>query len=149
MKRKALARADDQHHAFLNSRTFTGEGTQTWPERTDPDVALSIETGRAAIDSLTLQNERLESVLLKRMKLSPEFQLLQTVTGIGAILAMTIALEAGSIARVPSVGEFTSYCRCVNSQRLSNAKKMGEANRKNGIPRALILMGGWRASACP
>lgn len=118
----------------LRSTTLKGEGTQSWPELTDPDVALSIETGRAAIDALTVQIERLEAVLLKRMKLSPDFRLLQTVTGIGPILAMTIALEVGTIARFPGVGEFTSYCRCVDSQRLSNAKKKGEANRKNGNP---------------
>jgi len=118
----------------LHARTLKGEGLQSWPELTDPDVALSIETGRAAIDALTVQIERLESGLLKRMKLSPEFRLLQTVTGIGPILAMTIALEVGTIARFPGVGEFTSYCRCVDSARLSNAKKKGEANRKNGNP---------------
>ena len=118
----------------LNSRTLKGEGSQSWPVLSDPDVALSIDTGRAAIDALTVQIERLESVLLKRMKLSPEFRLLQTVTGIGPILAMTIALEVGTIDRFPGVGEFTSYCRCVDSKRLSNAKKKGEANRKNGNP---------------
>jgi len=118
----------------LRSTTLKGEGTQSWPELTDPDVALSIDTGRAAIAALTVQIERLEAVLLKRMKLSPEFRLLQTVTGIGPILAMTIALEIGTVARFPGVGEFTSYCRCVDSQRLSNAKKKGEANRKNGNP---------------
>ena len=118
----------------LNSRTLKGEGSQSWPELSDPDVALSVETGRAAIDALTLQIERLEAVLLKRVKLLPEFRLLQTVTGIGPVLAMTIALEVGTIARFPGVREFASYCRCVDSARLSNAKKKGEANRKNGNP---------------
>jgi len=30
------------------------------------------------------------------------------------------------------VGNYTSYCRCVKSGRLSNQKKKGENNRKNG-----------------
>ena len=118
----------------LKSTTIKGQGTQAWPELDDPDVALSIETGRAAIDALTVQIERLESVLLKRARLRPEFRLLQTVSGIGPILAMTLALEIGTIARFPSVGDFTSYCRCVDTARISNAKKKGEANRKNGNP---------------
>jgi transposase len=118
----------------LKSTTIKGQGTQSWPELDDPDVALSIETGRAAIDALTVQIERLESVLLKRARLRPEFRLLQTVSGIGPILAMTIALEIGTIARFESVGNFTSYCRCVDTARISNAKKKGEANRKNGNP---------------
>ena len=53
--------------------------------------------------------------------------MLKTVTGIGPILAMTIALEVGEIGRFAGVGEFASYCRCVDSQRLSNGKKKGEA----------------------
>jgi transposase len=118
----------------LNSRTLKGDGSDPWPTITDPDVALSIETGRAAIDALTAQIERLEAVLLKRIRLSRDFQLLKTVTGIGPILALTIALEVGTIRRFPGVGEFASYCRCVDSKKISNSKKKGEANRKNGNP---------------
>jgi len=114
--------------------TIKGKGKQPWPELLDPDVALSVETGRAAIDALTAQIERLEELLLKRVGLSPQFQVLKTVTGIGPILALTIALEVGDIKRFPGVGEFASYCRCVDSRRLSNTKKKGEANRKNGNP---------------
>ena len=29
-------------------------------------------------------------------------------------------------------GNYASYCRCVKSQKISNAKKKGEGNRKNG-----------------
>lgn len=118
----------------LSGRTLKGEDSKPWPAFSDPDVALSIETGRAAIDALTAQIERLEDVLLKRIRLSPDFRLLKTVAGIGPILALTIALEVGSIHRFPGVGEFASYCRCVESKKISNAKKKGEANRKNGNP---------------
>ena len=45
---------------------------------------------------------------------------------------MIIALEVGDIGRFAGVGEFVSYCRCVDSQRLSNGKRKGEANRKCG-----------------
>jgi hypothetical protein len=114
----------------LSNHTIKGEGKQPWPELRDADLALSVETGRAAIDALTAQIERLEEVLLKRVGLSPQFQVLKTVTGIGPILALTIALEVGDIKRFPGVGEFASYCRCVDSQQLRNAKKKGEANRK-------------------
>ena len=36
--------------------------------------------------------------------------------------------------RCPAVGEFASYCSCVDTRPLSNAKKKGEANRRNGNP---------------
>lgn len=118
----------------LSAHTIKGEGKQVWPELADPDVALSIETGRAAIDALSAQIERLEQVLLRRIRLRPQFELLKTVNGIGPIIALTIALEVGDIRRFPGVGEFSSYCRCVDSKLISNAKKKGEANRKNGNP---------------
>ena len=60
------------------------------------------------------------------------YALLQTVTGIGPVLALTILLEAGDIRRFPTVGQFASYCRCVSSQHFSNGKCKGHGNSKNG-----------------
>jgi len=50
----------------------------------------------------------------------------------GPILGMTIMLEVGDIRRFPKVGNYSSYCRCVESKRISNKKKKGENNKKNG-----------------
>jgi transposase len=55
-----------------------------------------------------------------------------TMPGIGTILALTIMLETGLIARFPRVGDYTSYCRCVEAKRTSNEKKKGRNNAKNG-----------------
>ncbi len=41
-------------------------------------------------------------------------------------------LETGDIERFKKVGHFTSYCRCVGSEKLSNGKKKGQGNTKNG-----------------
>jgi len=41
-------------------------------------------------------------------------------------------LEVGDINRFSKVGNYSSYCRCVSSQRLSNGKKKAENNTKNG-----------------
>jgi transposase len=68
----------------------------------------------------------------KRAKLRKEYSNLLTVNGIGDTLAMTIALETGDIRRFPNVGNFSSYCRCVRSERWSNKKKKGQGNSKNG-----------------
>lgn len=81
---------------------------------------------------LSAEIEEIEKVVLSSMRLKEAFQKLKTVTGIGDILALTIALETGEINRFAKVGNFTSYCRLVTSQRLSNGKKKGEGNRKNG-----------------
>lgn len=60
------------------------------------------------------------------------YALLQTVPGIGPILAGTILLEAGDMRRFTTVGHFASYCRCVGSEHVSNGKRKGAGNTKNG-----------------
>ena len=57
---------------------------------------------------------------------------LKTIPGIGEILGLTIMLEVGDISRFPKVGNYSSYCRCVKAERISNSKKKGQGNRKNG-----------------
>ena len=74
----------------------------------------------------------LEKDILSKLKNDPMFKLINTVPGIGSILGMTILLETGEIKRFPNVGNYSSYCRCVESKRISNEKKKGENNRKNG-----------------
>ena len=74
----------------------------------------------------------LERTVSERIKLRAEFCFLKTVPGIGQVLALTIILETGEIKRFPTVGDFASYCRCVGSQKLSNGKKKGQGNTKNG-----------------
>ncbi len=63
---------------------------------------------------------------------STQGQLLNSIPGIGTILGMTIALETGDIQRFKEVGDYASYCRCVKSEKVSNAKKKGEGNAKSG-----------------
>jgi transposase len=41
-------------------------------------------------------------------------------------------LETGPIERFGVVGHYASACRCVGSQRLSNGKRKGSGNTKNG-----------------
>ncbi len=62
----------------------------------------------------------------------PVFNLVKKMPGIGPILAMTILLETGEIKRFANPGNYSSFCRCVESKRISNAKKKGENNRRNG-----------------
>jgi transposase len=41
-------------------------------------------------------------------------------------------LETGPVKRFPKVGDYVSYCRKVSSEWLSNEKKKGKGNAKNG-----------------
>ena len=96
------------------------------------DLALAIKANLAMLQSADGQIEILEKAILGRVKLKPEFELLKTVPGIGHTLSLTIMLETGEIGRFATVGDYASYCRCVGSQKISNGKKKGQGNTKNG-----------------
>lgn len=95
-------------------------------------LALALSTTVSVIEALTEQTGLLEKAVLKKARLRPEFELLRTIWGIGEILALTIMYEAGDMGRFASPGNFASYCRCVDATRLSNGKKKGDNNAKNG-----------------
>jgi transposase len=74
----------------------------------------------------------MEKALLSEVKLEKEFKVITTIPGVGNILGLTVMLEADDFRRFPSPGDYASYCRCVKSENISNGKKKGEGNRKNG-----------------
>ncbi len=100
-----------------------------------PDnVALAIRTNVAVITTLREQIAIVERRLQKEVAPHPDYALLTTVPGIGQALATVIVLETGTIDRFASAGNFASYARCVDSQRMSNGKKKGKGNTRNGNP---------------
>jgi len=122
-----------QRGATINSNaikrlTATDVNQMGLPE----DVALAVESNLAVVTTLGAQIELLERRLQERLGERPEYALLTSVPGIGRILAAIILLETGPIERFHAVGNYASYARCVDSQRLSNGKKKGEGNVRNG-----------------
>lgn len=86
----------------------------------------------AIVKFLDKQIKQLEREINLHLKVKEEFKCLLMMPGIGNILAMTIMLEVGDIGRFNKVGDYSSYCRCVKSKRLSNGKSKGKGNSKNG-----------------
>jgi transposase len=84
------------------------------------------------VGQLTQSIQKIESTVLAVVKFLPEYKVLQTMPGVGRILGLTITLETVDPKRFASAGDYASYCRCVDSQRLSNGKKKGENNGKCG-----------------
>ena len=97
-----------------------------------PHLVLAAQNNIAVIHFLTERIKLIEKAVKSRTILRDEFAALLTIPGIGDILALTIMLEVGDINRFPQVGDYSSYCRCVKSERLSNGKRKDENNRKNG-----------------
>jgi len=98
----------------------------------DETIVLAVNSNVIIMQCLNNQIKEVEKMLVKAAKLSPEYKSLLTIDGIGKILAMTIMLETGNISRFNNVGNYSSYCRCVDSSRMSNGKKKGVNNKKNG-----------------
>jgi len=98
----------------------------------EENIFLAAQANLNIMQSLTTTVERLEKSVLQQCNALPEFKLLKTTPGIGPILGMTIALETGNIVRFADAGHYASYCRCVKSEKISNGKRKGSGNRKNG-----------------
>jgi transposase len=98
----------------------------------DTHLNLAVTASLSTIHHLTGEIRRIEKTILQEVHLRDEFNDLLTMPGIGTILGLTIMLEVGHISRFAGVGNYASYCRCVESVRQSNDKKTGEGNRKNG-----------------
>jgi len=96
------------------------------------DLAMAGRVSKEAIDFLTRRIRKIEGVVEKKAALKEAYRYLLTLPGVGKILALTIMLETGPIFRFEQVGDYVSYCRKVPSQRMSNGKRKGAGNKKNG-----------------
>jgi transposase len=98
----------------------------------DPLVMEAAQINLEHIAFLSERVRRIEKAVESRMKLEGAYVRLLNVPGIGRILAMTIALETGPIARFRAAGNYASYCRAVKTEHTSNDRKKGEGNGKCG-----------------
>ena len=116
----------------------SGNEVKRWDAKCIDAMELLDEHKQAVKANLVVMNcidgqvVELERCILAKVKLREDFKGLKTVSGIGEILALTIALETGDIGRFAGPGNFASYARMVDSRRESNGKKKGVGNAKCG-----------------
>ena len=84
------------------------------------------------VEQLGQSIKTIETTILATIKSLPEYQVLQTMPGVGKILGLRITLETVDPQRFASPGDYASYCRCVDSRRMSNGKQKGTNNGKCG-----------------
>ena len=96
------------------------------------DQTLAVSSVLRVMACLADQINRVEKRVHSRIKRTPLYELVQSVKGIGPILAQTILLETGDISRFETVGDYVSYCRLVDSAKMSNGKRKGKGNVKSG-----------------
>lgn len=97
-----------------------------------PANQLIAQIQKKHIEGLTQSVEKIEKAVLKSAADLPYYPKLKTLPGVGIILGLTITMEVGDIARFSDPGNFASYCRTVDSKRMSNGKKKGDNNQKCG-----------------
>ena len=98
----------------------------------DPMERVAVLTQLKVWRVIEQQVEQVEKWVLDEIKPSPILKALRTTPGIGVVLGSTILLETGPIDRFAEVGDYASYCRMVDSKRMSNGKKKGSGNAKCG-----------------
>ena len=98
----------------------------------DKYTLQAVGAGLAVYQAIQQEINVLEQSAHQAVKLTDAFIILQTITGIGKILGLTIMLETGDIHRFAGAGNFASYCRTVDATRTSNGKKKGTGNAKAG-----------------
>jgi transposase len=123
-------RTTGQRLPLTQVKSATLETAGEWHANPDNELAARVQLG--VVEQLGTAIETIEKRVMKEVKRSKGFRMLQTVPGIGPILGMTIVLETVDIARFKTAGDFASYCRCVDTARSSNGKKKGRNNGKCG-----------------
>lgn len=100
----------------------------------DPVVRLIVEADLALIDHYDPLIKELDRQILALAKGHDPttLHLLQSVPGIGEVLALTMLYEIHEVGRFPSRGEFCSYARLVKGQKSSNGKIYGTAGGRIG-----------------
>src|SRR5215204_1959518 len=100
----------------------------------DPSVRKTIEVDVSLIDHYDKLLGEVELYITRSAKAHDvqTFARLQSVPGIGQILALVILYEIQDIARFPRVQDFVSYCRLVKCAKESGGKRLGTSGKKIG-----------------
>ena len=125
-----LARDTGEHVTGNDLKKLSAAAVNTMPLLANQKIALKATL--AVVRCLDSQVVRLEREILMQVRPRHVFKRLQTMSGIGEVLGLTIALETGDIHRFASAGHYASYARLVDTTRLSNGKKKGQGNVKCG-----------------
>jgi transposase len=100
----------------------------------DTGVQKSAAANLAVIDCLDEQIAALELYLTRTAKVDDvqTYHRLQTIPGVGKILALVLLYEVHDIKRFANVGQFLSYSRLVRCAHESAGKVLGSGGRKIG-----------------
>lgn len=88
-------------------------GLRKTAEQLPPQTRYSVEQQMELIEQVRRRLAEMEGQIKKVIHETREMKLLQTLPGVGKILAVVIALEIGNITRFPTAGQLLSYAGLV------------------------------------
>jgi transposase len=100
----------------------------------DPSVQRSAAVNLALVDRLDELIGELELHLVRTAKVDDvqAYHRLQTIPGVGKVLALVLLYEVHDVHRFASAGQFLSYARLVRCLHESAGKKLGAGGKKIG-----------------
>jgi transposase len=100
----------------------------------DESVQKSAAADLALIDCLDEQIAALELYLTRTAKVDDvqTYHRLQTIPGVGKVLALLLLYEIHDVKRFANVGQFLSYCRLVRCAHESGGRVLGSGGHKIG-----------------
>ena len=107
------------------SDLFGNRGRQAMMKRLPelpPETRRSVEQELKLLDDLARQIDLAEQRIHQVIAVTPEMQLLDSLPGIGPVLAITIALEVGDVSRFPDSAHLASYSGTVPRVSSSGGK---------------------------
>jgi transposase len=115
----------------IASKANRDGGAERFP---DPAVQKSIEVDLALIDSYDelLTDLELPIVHTAQQPDANTFYRLQSIPGVGKILALVMLYDMHDLRRLPRVQDVTSYCRLVKCAKESAGKRSGTSGKKIG-----------------
>ena len=85
-------------------------------------VVELLKLSRGQVEFFVAIQQRLLKGLREHADLHERVMRLQTIPGVGEILALTWALEVAEVKRLPSIGQAVSYCGLTSAQHNSAGK---------------------------
>jgi len=109
----------------LHGKAYFGELLGSLQE-VPPSVVELLKLSRGQVEFFAAMQRRLLKGLKEDAELNQRVMRLQTIPGVGEILALTWALEVGEVKRFSSIGQAASYSGLTSAQRGSAGKEQRE-----------------------
>jgi transposase len=107
-----------------------------------PDSVIELmKMSRRTVEYLSALEQKVRRGLIEHPRLKERVELLQTIPGVGVIVALTWSLEMGEIDRFRSIRSAISYCGLCSAQRETGGKiKRGPISKQRNkhLQRVLV-----------